>query len=371
MRRSSLWSAFILVPLFLGLAPGCSAVLGDFSKGPGPADGAVEDSTSSDSGGSEAGDASMAGDSTAPVEAGPSSDSGHQPEASTTDSGPHDAGGDGGEGGCGAGNELCSGTCVSLTNPAHCGSCGHDCNTLPNVTGATGCKAGVCSVPPTSCATGYGHCTSNADDGCETAITTPTNCGACGVVCGSNAPLCNSTAGSYSCGTICGGTTPTYCPATMVCTDLQGDANNCKTCGNICPGTANGSAFCMGGTCGLNCSVGYHLCGSLCLSDSSVSSCGSSCSPCGSVVNGTAGCNGTSCQIASCLTGYANCDGVFADGCNVDTQTDPSNCSACMKVCSLPNASAGCANSACTVASCNSGYDDCDHVASNGSRSTS
>jgi hypothetical protein len=152
----------------------------------------------------------------------------------------------------------------------------------------------------------------------------------------------------------------------MVCTNLQTDPSNCKTCGNICPGSADGTATCTAGVCGLTCSMGYHLCTSQCLSNSSVSSCGASCSACGSVVNGTAGCSGTACEIASCLTGYANCDGVFADGCNVDTQTDPANCGGCTKACSLPNATAGCASSACTIASCNASYMDCNMMASDG-----
>jgi hypothetical protein len=363
MRHSPLVSALVVLSITVGLAPGCSAVLGDFSKGPGSSDAAAEDSSGGES------DSSTVTDSTTPMEASPGTDSGHEgggQEAGPTDSGmPHDAG-DAGDGGCGAGNELCSGTCVSLTDPTHCGSCGHNCNTLPNVTGSTSCSAGVCSVPPTSCATGYGHCTTNPDDGCETAITTPTNCGACGTVCGTNTPLCNSSGGTYSCGTSCGGMTPNYCAGTMVCTNLQTDPNNCKACGNICPTTADGSATCTAGVCGTTCATGYHLCGALCLSNSSVSSCGSSCSACSNVVNGTPGCNGTSCDIGSCNSGYVNCSGVVSDGCNVDTQTDPNNCNGCKNVCSVPNATAACTNGTCAIGSCNAGYQDCNHSASDG-----
>ncbi len=361
MRRSPLVPSLVLLLITVGIAPGCSAVLGDFSKGPAPSGDASTDDSSVES------DSSMVADGTTPMEASPDTGSGPEgggPEAGPTDSGPpHDAG-DGG--GCGVGNELCSATCVALDDPAHCGSCGHNCNTLPNVTGSTTCAAGVCTVPPTSCATGYGHCTANPDDGCETAITTPTNCGSCGTVCPANTPLCNSNAGVYSCGTSCGGTTPNYCAGTMVCTNLQNDPNNCRTCGNVCPGTANGSASCMAGTCGLGCSVGYHLCGTQCLSNTSVSSCGASCTACGAIANGTAGCNGTSCQIGSCNPGYTNCDGVVSDGCNIDTLTDPKNCNGCGMQCSLPNATAGCAGGSCTIASCNANFQDCDKKAATG-----
>ena len=63
-----------------------------------------------------------------------------------------------------------------------CGSCGHDCS-LANATAST-CVAGTCD--PT-CAAGFDDCDaddgSGEDDGCETAVTGTTHCGACGHAC--------------------------------------------------------------------------------------------------------------------------------------------------------------------------------------------
>jgi hypothetical protein len=68
---------------------------------------------------------------------------------------------------------------VDLTrDPTNCGICEHVCAT----THATGVACGAGSCRPT-CADGYGDCNSpagaSADDGCETNVTQPANCGAC------------------------------------------------------------------------------------------------------------------------------------------------------------------------------------------------
>src|SRR5581483_7924976 len=54
-----------------------------------------------------------------------------------------------------------------------------------------------------------------------------------------------------------------------------------------------------------------------------------------------------------------------ARGC-VDTATDPANCGGCGNVCALANATAGCAGGSCTIAACAAGYADCDHMATDG-----
>lgn len=46
--------------------------------------------------------------------------------------------------------------------------------------------------------------------------------------------------------------------------------------------------------------------------------------------------------------------------------TDPNNCGACGRICSIPNGTAGCAAGACTVAACNTGFGDCDGNPANG-----
>jgi hypothetical protein len=50
------------------------------------------------------------------------------------------------------------------------------------------------------------------------------------------------------------------------------------------------------------------------------------------------GCAGGQCFIKSCEKGWADCNGVTADGCEVNLDGDDNNCGTCGKVCSLPNA---------------------------------
>jgi hypothetical protein len=81
---------------------------------------------------------------------------------------------------------------------------------------------------------------------------------------------------------------------------------------------ANGAATCDGTSCGVQCNSGFHLCGSACLSDTSVASCGSSCTPCPTTSHGTATCVAGACGFF-CDAGYYPCP----TGCaaiNVDIQ---------------------------------------------------
>jgi hypothetical protein len=69
----------------------------------------------------------------------------------------------------------------SLSSTASCAACGNACNTS---TGTPSCDGTTCSYV---CHVGLGDCNANTApdlDGCETAVTTPNNCGHCGTVCG-------------------------------------------------------------------------------------------------------------------------------------------------------------------------------------------
>lgn len=91
-----------------------------------------------------------------------------------------------GTAGCNAGFGNCDGTlangCETDLNTSldHCGACGARC-ARNNAT--TSCVSGVCSI--TACSAGFGNCDANPANGCETAVSSATNCGACGVVCSS------------------------------------------------------------------------------------------------------------------------------------------------------------------------------------------
>ena len=93
------------------------------------------------------------------------------------------------------------------------------------------------------------------------------------------------------------------------------------------------------------------------------------CGSCGKVCsfpNTTSACVNGSCQVSACSAGYGNCDGTPSNGCEIHIGSDPGNCGACGKVCSLPNASCSCKNGSCTVAACAPRYNNCDGNPNNG-----
>ncbi len=59
-----------------------------------------------------------------------------------------------------------------------------------------------------------------------------------------------------------------------------------------------------------------------------------------------------------------DCDGLVDEGFNLNT--DLSNCGACGNTCAFPNANASCVNGQCQIGSCNTGFADCDGIATNG-----
>src|SRR5262249_36379433 len=116
---------------------------------------------------------------------------------------------------------MCGSTCTNLDDPKNCGACGHDCTRLPNVasSGNVACSAGKCVIPSNACAQGFDHCTTNADDGCETDITKPEHCRACATKCSAERPLCGVTG--------CTACPPGLRPCNGACVDPSVD----PTCG--------------------------------------------------------------------------------------------------------------------------------------------
>jgi hypothetical protein len=227
-----------------------------------------------------------------------------------------------GVGVCDPGRDDCDGQPLNgcevdlNSDPDNCGSCGNVC-ALPGTVGT--CEAGVCVQGP--CSPGFDDCDGDPANGCETSIAgDPDNCGACGVACSfSNAdPLCVS--GACQMGACrpgwgdCDGD-----PANGCETNIAGDPNNCGTCGVACSFT-NADPLCVGGAC----------------------------------------------QMGACQTGWGDCDGDPANGCEVDLTTDPNHCGGCGNLCNLPNASSVCAGATCQVGQCDPLFDDCDLISSNG-----
>ncbi len=96
------------------------------------------------------------------------------------------------------------------------------------------------------------------------------------------------------------------------------------------------------------CQSGYAACNGMCvLLPSDVNNCGA----CGNVcalANATSSCVSGICAVASCAGGFANCDSVAANGCEVNTQTDANNCGSCGTICTGGRT---CSSGVCSCAS--------------------
>jgi len=280
--------------------------------------------------------------------------------------------------------DYCGGACTNQqSDPKNCGACGNDCSALPHVSGPTTCNAGVCSVPATSCANGWMHCSSTANAGCETDISSPTTCGNCATTCPASAPHCAAAGSSYSCVTGCSGSTPTLCNGACVdttsnsnycgsctvscgggmtcqsgqckcpsgtlncggtCVDTTSDRNHCGSCTTSCVG----SEICQGSACG--CSGGLLDCSGSCQLASPQNKCGTACNTsCPQPSGATAVCARGTCSYA-CNGGLTNCTG----GC-FDTSSDTNHCGSCTTSCANTfDATVSCSGGSC-VYTCNDG----------------
>ncbi|HTB73416.1 MAG TPA: hypothetical protein VK762_09245 [Polyangiaceae bacterium] len=260
-------------------------------------------------------------------------------EASAPDVAP-DAAPDGMTGpACDATELRCGGVCVP-NDPRNCGTCGHDCTNLKNVSGTVTCVSGVCTFDPSACSAGFGHCTTNPDNGCETSIGTASDCGACSNACGTAAPICSSSGSSYACVTGCSAAAPTKCGGTT-CVNTTNDAQNCGSCGAPCTtSVAHATATCANSQCGYSCTASYpNPCSGGCVNfGNDTSNCGACGQACPVPANGSATCTGTGCGI-SCNSGYKPCGSSCVD------ETKNGNCGGCGISCPI-----ACANSACLKA---------------------
>ncbi|TAK29158.1 MAG: hypothetical protein EPO40_12125 [Myxococcaceae bacterium] len=252
------------------------------------------------------------------------------------------------------------------TSTAHCGGCGRACS---RTNGTPTCAAGSCAI---ACSAGFGNCDGDAANGCETDTASNTlNCGACRTVCsfpGSGARCDRGTCVRTDCGPglgDCDGMTANGCETT-----LSTDSAHCGACGNRCV-LANATAVCRGGGCAVGaCNPGYADCDGVAANGCEVAlatdalHCGSCPLAC-NATNGAATCVASTCRIA-CSAGFGNCDASVANGCEVDLRSTVTSCGACGRACALAHATSGCAAGACTLARCDAGWADCDANVANG-----
>jgi hypothetical protein len=118
-----------------------------------------------------------------------------------------------------------------------------------------------------------------------------------------------------------------------------------------------------------HCPDGEKLCQDHCVSTKSPQfGCASTgCTPC-FVPQATANCaNKGQCGIAACLGDYHDCDLKPDNGCEVDLNHDPLHCGSCTALaCVARNATPDCAAGRCAIRRCDTGFDDCNGVASDG-----
>lgn len=249
-----------------------------------------------------------------------------------------------------------------------CGGCSTVCPARTNATRT--CTGGTCGF---SCNTGFGDCNGVATDGCEQPLAgSVLHCGMCGNAC----PIPARSTATCSMGT-CGYTcNPPYrdCDASASngCEiDSSSSVMHCGACFDVCPARPNASPTCTSGTCGYACNAGFRDCngtaadGCEVRTETSVMHCGACGNACPTPMNATATCAASTCGF-TCNPGYADCNGVPSDGCEVSLLTDVSHCGACPTVCpTRANAARTCSSGVCGF-TCNPMFADCNSMATDG-----
>ncbi len=213
------------------------------------------------------------------------------------------------------------------TDPQNCGGCGLVCS-FPNA--ISGCTNGTCVI--VSCLANYADCDGNIVNGCETYLPfNNSNCGACGNQCPVGTTCQNGTCitnctdndldGFTTCNGDCNDANFQIRPGALeICNGIDDDCDGqideglgtitCGTgaCQNTVPACLNGVPQ--------NCTIdpaSAEICDGIdndC--DGSVDE-GFSCS----LPNATSACQAGNCVIVQCLTGFSDCDGSPANGCEV------------------------------------------------------
>ncbi len=262
--------------------------------------------------------------------------------------------------GCGGGQLRCAMSCVDAqTDVANCGACGRMCSFA---NGTARCAAGVCMLG--TCAAGFANCDGNAGNGCEVSLGTAQNCGSCGDACSGATPICDAarrmcTSGCSAPAVRCGAS----------CVDTTSDQNNCGACAAACVSRANSVTSCVASACRYTCNAGFADCNANAAdgcetSLNSVANCGRCGGAC-SLAHATPACVAGSCTIGGCDSGWGNCDGNAANGCETPLTTT-TNCGGCGVACTRANANATCAGGSCAIGSCVAGFGNCDGSDPNG-----
>ena len=232
---------------------------------------------------------------------------------------------------CPSGQASCGGVCVSTSKDRdNCGVCGKSC--------ASGevCSRGACA---TSCGGGTTQC----GDSCVELAVDPDNCGTCGNAC-TGGKVCldghcgiSCPSGQIECGGSCINpmTDRQHCGATLGCGESDAGSDDAGDAGSSAGEACADGLVCSGGTCSATCQDSLTKCGDTCVDEQNDPNHCGSCDACQTDGGGVdvSDCRAGACVVGKCSAGTADCNGSYADGCEIDTQTDPQNCGFCGNVC--------------------------------------
>lgn len=204
--------------------------------------------------------------------------------------------------------------------------------------GAGGAKAGAGGTP-------------NGGSAGASGSTAGGKAGAAGV--GGSAGASGGSAGSG--GMLMCGTTQLDCdkqPTNGCETTITTDEDNCGGCGIKCPSGKNSGPKCKAQLCFLECLTGFADCNKMDADGCEVSTtndlnnCGTCGVKCGTGANGSPQCFNGNCGF-TCTAPFGDCNGIAADGCEANLNNDPKNCGVCAKKC---DGGGQCVNGACACA---------------------
>ncbi len=126
-------------------------------------------------------------------------------------------------------------------------------------------------------------------------------------------------------------------PANGCEVDSTSNPKHCGTCDKACPTGDNGTAQCVDSKCSFSCDTGWDDClasvgGCETHIDSDPAHCGNCATACPSGTHGKPACAANTCKF-DCDGGYADCDGLSINGCEIDTTSDPEHCGTCLLSC--------------------------------------
>jgi hypothetical protein len=258
--------------------------------------------------------------------------------------------------------------CETAEDAQHCGGCNQVC-VLPHASAV--CRNGECEVE--TCRPGFADCDGDGVS-CETALDTLTDCGACGVTC-AQASCVGGVCSTADCRQMPGTADCDHDGASCE-VDLRSNVENCGRCDNPCafdPGLLPRAALnCRDGVCGAVCETGWGDCDLNARNGcetplNTITDCGG-CGQACAIGDATAVCRAQRCEVLRCEPDRADCD---ADGRSCETRLDTiDHCGSCDSGCTLAHATTACRGAigarACALVSCETGWADCDGAAANG-----